>query len=73
MDGSLREDQDRYEDGLKRSSDAKVMTSSEMLIWISDYEMARNSINMDSDGKCINTKVVRLVETVDFDIKIVLI
>ena len=28
---------------------------------------------MAFDGKCFNMKVVRLVETVDFDIKIVLI
>lgn len=28
---------------------------------------------MDSDGKVFNIKVVRLVETVDFDIKIILI
>ena len=35
-DGSLREDQDEYEDGLKRSSDAKVMTTSEMLMLTRD-------------------------------------
>ena len=35
-DGSLREVQDGYEDGLKRSSDAKVMTSSEMLMLTPD-------------------------------------
>ena len=29
-DGALREDQDLYENGLKRSSDAKVMTILEM-------------------------------------------
>ena len=28
---------------------------------------------MDSDGNCFNMKVVHLVETIDFDIKIVLI
>ena len=28
---------------------------------------------MASDGNCFNMKVVRLVETIDFDIKIVLI
>ena len=31
-DVSFREDLDGYEDGLKRSLDAKVMTSSEMLM-----------------------------------------
>ena len=49
------------------------MTSSEMLILTSDYEMAINSIKMASYGKCFNIKVVHLVESVDFDIKIVLI
>ena len=49
------------------------MTSSEMLILTSDYEIARNSLKMVSDGKCINMKVMHLVETVDFHIKIVLI
>lgn len=39
-DGSLREDQDEYEDGPKRSSDAKVMTISEMFVLKSDYKMA---------------------------------
>ena len=61
-DGSFREDQDGYEDGLKRSSDAKVMTSSEMLILTSDYKMAINSIKIASDGKLFNIKFVRLVE-----------
>ena len=28
---------------------------------------------MASDGNCFNMKVVRLVETIDFDIKIILI
>ena len=32
----FREDQDVYENGLKRSSDAKVMTSSEMLMLTPD-------------------------------------
>ena len=49
------------------------MTSSEMRILTSDYKMAINSIEMASDGKCFNMKVVCLVESVDFDIKIVLI
>jgi hypothetical protein len=35
-DGFLREDQDGYESGLKRSSDEKVMTSSEMLMMTPD-------------------------------------
>jgi hypothetical protein len=35
-DGSLREDQDGYKDGLKRSSEAIVMTSSEMLMLTPD-------------------------------------
>ena len=35
-DGSLREDEDEYEDGLKWSSDVKVMTSSEILMSTSD-------------------------------------
>jgi hypothetical protein len=35
--------------------------------------MAKISINMASDVKSFNMKVVRLVEAVDFDIKIVLI
>ena len=72
-DGSLREDQDEYEDDPKRSSDAKVVTNSEMLMLTPDYKMAKTSINMTSYGKRTNIKVVRLVESVDFDIKIVLI
>ena len=47
------------------------MTSSEMLILTSDYEIDGNSINMASDEKCFNTKVVRLVETVDFGTNII--
>ena len=35
-DGSFREDQDGYENGLKRSSDAKVMTSSDMIMLTPD-------------------------------------
>ena len=35
-DGSFREDQDGYENGLKRSSDAKVMTSSDILMLTPD-------------------------------------
>ena len=35
--------------------------------------MAENPINMSSYGKMINTNCLRLVETVDFDIKIILI
>ena len=35
-DGSLYEDGDGYEDGLKRSSDAIVMTSSEVLMLTPD-------------------------------------
>ena len=34
---------------------------------------AQNVINMDSNEKVINMKNLRLIETVDFDIKIVLI
>ena len=49
------------------------MTSSEMRILTSDYKVAINSIFMASDGKCFNMKVVRLVESIDFDTKIVLI
>ena len=33
---SLQEDQDGYEDGLKRSSDAKVMTILEMFVLTPD-------------------------------------
>jgi hypothetical protein len=68
-DGSLREDQDEYEGGPKRSSDAKVVTISEMLMLTPDYKMDKNSIKMASDGKRFNIKVVCLIETVDFDIK----
>ena len=70
---TLQAGQNRYRDGPKRSSDAKVVTIAEMILWTSDYIMARNSIKMASDGKCFNAKVVRLIETVDFDIKIALI
>ena len=33
--------------------------------------MARNPIKVASNGERFNTKVVRLVETIDFDIKII--
>ena len=36
LDSSLQEDQDGYEDGLKRSSEAIVMTSLEMLMLTPD-------------------------------------
>ena len=35
--------------------------------------MARNPMQMASNGESFNMKVVSLVETIDFDIKIVLI
>jgi hypothetical protein len=35
-DAFLREDQDGYEDGVERSPDAKVMTSSKMLMLTPD-------------------------------------
>ena len=49
------------------------MTSSEMRILTSDYKMDINSTKMASDGNRFNMKVLRLVESVDFDIRIVLI
>ena len=73
LDDSLQDDGNKYIDGPKWSSDAKVMTSSEMRILTSDYKMAINSIKMASDGKRFNIKVVRIVKSVDFDINIVLI
>ena len=38
-----------------------------------DFRTTRNTINMASDRKVFNMKVVRLVEVVDFDIKTILL
>jgi hypothetical protein len=38
-----------------------------------DYKTTENSIQMASDGKGSDMKVVRLIESVDFDIKIIII
>ena len=70
LDGSLQADRNKYRDGTKRSSDAKVMPILEMLVLTSDERMAWNLIKTASDGKIYNCKVLCLVETDDFDIKI---
>ena len=70
-DSSLQEDQYGYEDGPKWSSCTKIATISEILVLTSGYKMAIKSIEMASDGKCFNMKVVRLVETVDSHITVV--
>jgi hypothetical protein len=49
------------------------VTISESLMLTPDYKMTENSIQMASYGKGSIMKVARLVESVDFDIKIVLI
>ena len=49
------------------------MTISEIPVLTSDYKLAWNIIKMTSDEKVFNSKVFRLVETDDFDIKNILI
>ena len=71
--GPLQDDRNKYEDGPKRSSSAKDMTILEIPVLTPDWRMAWIQIKTVSDVKCYNCKVVRLVKTVDFDIKIVLI
>ena len=71
FDGPRQDDRNKYEDGPKRSSSAKDMTVSEIPVLTSDYKLAWNIIKMTSDENVFNIKVLHLVETDDFDIKIV--